>query len=418
MYMQLMSYAEHRKAVIKNGINAPRESGSSVYVFGNNADEYCIFNEVPSFSQLRVLLYVALIVAELTGAVAIPLLVATVYKKLQKKKGKKVSNALYFIYAAIITIGILLLAIFSFDCIAIHLVLTSNSFPETHTAFLALAVFLVIFPVIDLIAVICAVRKLCKPLRCQSPCGLANNHERRQLLSAQPEDEHSDTSGQNVSETASPTENEEPDNVRPNCTACIILFFSMMCVTLFTQLVLFNSVYLFMAIIAAPVETGSFLLLYAASLFCFVSFLAVVLKVLHQAGPHRTNLKWIGYCLSCVVLLAMLGAGVIVFIVFTYLYSKLNEEYRNDGGVMTFIGALLPSLAAAGVGGILMVVSRYVNEEKSNVGGIWRYVYNKGTETTEDNSPTGDEGDNHNIILDDGEPSIQSQNVTVEVSSP
>ena len=92
-----MSYAEHRKAVIDDGIDAPHESGSSVHVFGSDTHDYCIFNEVPNFSNLRLLLYVALVVAELTGAFATPLLVATIHKKLQEKKSENVSNALYFI---------------------------------------------------------------------------------------------------------------------------------------------------------------------------------------------------------------------------------------------------------------------------------------------------------------------------------
>ena len=105
----------------------------------------------------------------------------------------------------------------------------------------------------------------------------------------------------------------------------------------------------------------------------------------------------------------MLGAGVIVFVSFAYIYSKLNQEYRNDRGIMTFIGAVLPSLAAAGVGGILMVVSCYVNKEKTNVDGIMHYK-NEGTKIVKDTPQPDGEREDHS--LDNEEPSIQHQNVT------
>ena len=127
------------------------------------------------------------------------------------------------------------------------------------------------------------------------------------------------------------------------------LVLSVILFTMFIQLILINLVYLFLAIVAAPVETGSFLLIYISSLFCLLSFSTMTLKALHKTEPWY-EFKWFGCCVVSTLLLLALGCGVGVCVAFIYVYSVLTQEYQNDNGIMALISALLPSIAVSSVG--------------------------------------------------------------------
>ena len=134
-------------------------------------------------------------------------------------------------------------------------------------------------------------------------------------------------------------------------TACryICHFASILTVTLFIQFSLFNIVYVLLAAIAAPVEVGSLLLYYLTSILCFIAFLAIVLKVLIRSIQECLPSRLCGFTLLLILLSVILLAGIVVFGVFLYYYTILNQEYRNSRGILPFLGSLLPSLIAASV---------------------------------------------------------------------
>ncbi len=187
-------------------------------------------------------------------------------------------------------------------------------------------------------------------------------------------------------------------NTELNCIRLkyIIHLVAIVAVTWFTQLALFNCIYVFIGAIAAPVETGSLLLLYITSLFALISFFAVILKVFYKtlpaddgaeeaqpenaiarevaqrndgdieareaqpdnAGEARaaqpnngevriTYARGLFRLVPFVVLVCVLAAGIGVFVTFMYVYITLNQEYRNNRGILAFLGALLPSLLAS-----------------------------------------------------------------------
>ena len=155
-------------------------------------------------------------------------------------------------------------------------------------------------------------------------------------------------------------------------------FFSIWIVTLLTQLALFNLIFLTLAFAAAPVETGSLSLLCAASLFCLITFLAVILKIFFKflEKPLKDDPKnrmhrqccikicpyLYGFFLFGIVFIS-LAAGVIAFVVFISLYTIKVQEYRNSCGVLVSLGALLPSVLAVGTGIFLQKLFRcLVNE--------------------------------------------------------
>ncbi len=108
---------------------------------------------------------------------------------------------------------------------------------------------------------------------------------------------------------------------------------SITVIALFAQLALFNSVFIYFAVIAAPVESGSLFLLYLSSLFALISVLATGLKMVHKVE------SLIGFSFALFTLIFLLigvAGGVGVFVSFVYKYTALIQEYRNSRGVIAF----------------------------------------------------------------------------------
>ncbi len=156
-----------------------------------------------------------------------------------------------------------------------------------------------------------------------------------------------------------PGDEQNRRNMRIHYIVIVVLTFS-------TQLVLFNSAFVLIGVVAAPVETGSLLMLYIASLFSLISFIALIFKVFHhiamkekeqteasralerergdsQLRSPKVILKR-SYIAGLILLVFILAAGIGVTVSFIYIYTVLNQEYRNNRGIM---GALLPPVLAS-----------------------------------------------------------------------
>ena len=81
--------------------------------------------------------------------------------------------------------------------------------------------------------------------------------------------------------------------LKNGCHICLITF-----IILFAQLALFNSVFISFAVIAAPIESGSLLLLYLSSLFALISVLATGLKMVHKVE------SLIGFSIASLLMIA------------------------------------------------------------------------------------------------------------------
>ncbi len=55
-----------------------------------------------------------------------------------------------------------------------------------------------------------------------------------------------------------------------------------------------------------------------------------------------------------VFLVCVLAAGIGVFVTFMYVYITLNQEYRNNRGILAFLGALLHALSPCVNVGVLL----------------------------------------------------------------
>ncbi len=189
--------------------------------------------------------------------------------------------------------------------------------------------------------------------------------------------------------------NAQETNTRWSNLKYWIQYVITIAVTYFTQLSLLNFIFVLIGAVAAPVETGSLLLLYIASLFSLISFFALILKVFHnwvmkdkeqidKENNHRCSERQDGdpepqivtisktkhfFRFVCFLILVFtLAAGIGVTVSFIYIYTVLNQEYRNNRGIITFLGALLPSLLASTSGffwtGVLPCIGKNDDQEK------------------------------------------------------
>ena len=338
IFTQLQSYALHRNSVLDRGFDASSESGYSVFLFNaNNPSDFCILDEVLKFSRMRILLNSSFVTLEAASVIAIPLLMASIYKEFKKKmtRGSKWPNMRYFVWASILVIFVLNVAPFVFNILAIYNALSKpTSFKDIHVAFIIFAFALVVIPLLDF-AVVFGVMYRYNFIENK---GHEGSWSKVNCLCTDCHGEYE--------EIPNAENNQNGNRANKMWTACnyIFHFVSILAVTLFIQFSLFN---VSMAAIAAPVEVGSLLLYYLTSILCFIGFLAIILKVLTRSIQECLPSRFCSFTLLLILLSIILLAGIILFGVFLYYYTILNQEYRNSRGILSFLGSLLPSLIAA-----------------------------------------------------------------------
>ena len=337
-----------------------------MYVFNSsNPSDYCIFDEVPNFLRLRTLLCIAFGLLEISSVFSIPLLLASMYERFKRKMTEQ--NLRYFVWATLVLIVPIILLLIFCNILALINGLTTppTHYSDIYTAFILMAIGMGIFLAADIGTAIVVVFRF-------------NSIE---------------NSWHNINCFGF----RDCKNTGLICGKIFLHGFAIFAVTLFTQLALFNSIYMFIGAIAAPVETGSLLLLYVTSLFALISFFAVILKVFHKTLPpargptdriatpknaqtkaqnnptptfssleeqqpengmddqpkivqKNNNITWcvcLCYFFLLIALVCVLAAGIGVFVSFMYIYITLNQEYRNNRGILTFLAALIPSLFAS-----------------------------------------------------------------------
>ena len=360
----------HCNSVITKGIDSTIESGYSVYVFNsNNPSDYCVFDEVLNFLCLRKLLCIAFGLLEISSVFFIPLLLVSIYDDFKEKMKNREKNLRYFVWATLVLIVLIIPLLITCNIFALinGFKTRSTHYNDIYAALSTMAFAMGFFPLIcdtlTAILVVCRFKKIensCRNINCFG----FRNYTNTCLIC-----------GKNFL----------------HCLICgkiLLHFFAIVAVTWFTQLALFNAMYIFIGVIAAPVETGSLLLLYITSLFALISFFAVILKIFHKTLPARaptdpiatpTNAQTndptptfssleeqqpvngiddqptivqknnnitgcVCYFILLIALVCVLAAGIGVFVSFMYIYIAMNQEYRNNRGILTFLGALLPSL--------------------------------------------------------------------------
>ena len=388
--MQLLSYAIHYTSEQKGHFDATSESGYSVFLYNpGNPNSSCVLNNLLHNSDLEIALYISLAMLEIASVFIVPLLMVNMYKRFKKKmEDTKTSRMPFLVWAFILIASLLVVIMYISDGYAV-LVLFQYSQYLTDCLIASLS----IFPIVDVVATFLVILYRFNFLvqgrsdffiNCNQICcvGCRNysyhhviNHERDGNAADDEENQRQSCRLNHL--------NRYPFHYRCLTVVKVLFhFFSIWIVTLFTQLALFNSIFLTLAVVAAPVETGSLSLLCVASLFCLITFFAIILKIFFKLfekplkdDPENRRQKQYyikiilchylyGFFLFGVVFIS-LAAGIIAFVVFVILYSIKVQEYRNSHGVLVFLGALLPSVLAVSTGIFLQKIFRCLeNKEK------------------------------------------------------
>ncbi len=337
-----------------NGFDSSTESGYSVYVFDIDIDpgDYCIFDEVGNFRNLRILLWVSFLALEASVTFATPLIMLSLYRALQDKmKDDDESRLRYYVWAVIVVISLLIVPICACNGLAVS---RGSYFMDVKVEIYCIYGFFALF-IVDCGWALLVMLRFARIEKKQDKAFCLDCYYINCLCKYKDyyylEDKDEDKTRDHY--------NTKLTKGRFNSTIakCVLKngchFHSIIVITFFAQLVLFNSVFISFAVIAAPVESGSLLLLYLSSLFALISVLATGLKMVHKVDSI------IGFRLALVTLVFLLigvAGGVGVFVTFVYKYTLLIQEYRNSRGVIAFLGPIAPSVLATTVGGIFIKI--------------------------------------------------------------
>ena len=378
-HLQLLSYAKHRNIEKTNGFDSSTESGYSVYVFGSDLSDYCIFDEVGPFRNLRILLWASFGALEIAVTFAAPLIMISVYHDFKRKMNDDKSRLRYYVWAMIVVMTLLIGPIYACNSLAIS---SGSYFVDVRVETYCLIGFLVALPILDVVWAVIAIavfkffekaalneKAIC--LDCYYVNCLCRhtdyyfidseeNGTRTQLNNNElNEDQRNDHSDDDESEVRTRQHlNTRLKKYERKLMIKLVLkngfhLASIAFITLFAQLTLFNSVFISFAVIAAPVESGSLLFLYLSSLFALISVLATGLKIAHKFQTSKQ------ICIALILLFFLMvgvAGGVGVFVSFVYKYTLLIQEYRNSRGVIAFLGPIVPSVLATSVGGIFTTI--------------------------------------------------------------
>ena len=370
-HLQLLSYAKHRNAVTENGFDSSIESGYSVYVFGTGIGDYCIFDEVGPFTNLIILLWASFGALEISVTFAVPLIMISLYREFRKKMNDDESRLTYYVWAVIVVISLLIGPMYACNVWAI---ITSHGSHLTVEMYCLIG-FLCALPFMDCIGALIAMfafKRFEKESAATSDRAARNNKDffldwyYVNCLCRYKDYSHIYQGNANdISEDEIRVRTRMHLNQQLNTRECTLRIVknlvlkngchiaSITVIALFAQLALFNSVFISFAVIAAPVESGSLLLLYLSSLFALISVLATGLKIVHKMDTL------VGFSLALftlIFLLIFVAGGVGVFVTFVYKYTALIQEYRNSRGVIAFLGPIAPSVFVSVVGGILIKI--------------------------------------------------------------
>ena len=164
-----------------------------------------------------------------------------------------------------------------------------------------------------------------------------------------------------------------------NCKRHAMIWIGSTFFAFFLQLSSFHIFYMALAAVASPVETVSHIIFYLASFFCLVAIVAFILKFTDKSGcdelcrsfdrtiiltmlmdirmiptnckqPCKKFLSNIVKFFPVVLSIFILSTSFVLFGLFYFLFSVMIENYRNNGGILAFVGVLVPSTLTALIG--------------------------------------------------------------------
>ena len=338
-----------------------KERGYSAYIFAKDVpSDYCVIDQENLYKIQRLYMNVGgllLIIAIMIGA---PMILVAVYDnlrmKLERDEAKESTNVLSFFWSFVLVSALADMIILVLDVLTITYNIklypshpNGQGFHDIYIYFILFFVLLFVMIVGDSISMSFALRYI-KPSK-DFPAPKLLEFIKKLLsiicVICQKQENHGTPQQEQSSHERTPLIEHKKDLCRwcQQCydRICLTLLGSIV-VTLFFQLICFHSLYIVLGVMSTPIETLSITAFYIAYFFCFVAFLAIILKSSNKSEFYE-SFKWINLLKFIFLLVAAIFfvTSAVFFILYFHHYVIMVQNYSNDGGFTAIIGSILPS---------------------------------------------------------------------------
>ena len=319
-YIQLKSYTIKRKVSVDEGIEE-RYQGYSSY-FNPTVSDFTVIGYNADYKGNQLLLIFSLIALVIFVTLGTPLLIRANYKAVYTYAKEKDSNYIFVLWAIAVVGTIVVIMILTVDIYVLFVQKLSDGVPSVWQYYVAMS-FIILFFIFDFILALSVTKKsdfplpdVLKPLFCQTT-GCCN--------------------GTRVPQT-------------------LAIWFTIMA----AQIITFHAAFIFLALIASPVQTISTNLLYIAALFCGVSLVTLFFASFQKKSVVSQNkFRYFFEHVLYITLFLCVLAFVILYTV-CFLRVTVYVGDTESGGLPGLFVSLAPS-ALLGVLGFLIkrVLEKY-----------------------------------------------------------
>ena len=315
-FIQLKSYTIRRKTSINEGIEEQYQGYSSY--FNPSVSDFIVIGYNADYNGNALLLIFSLVALAIFVTIGTPLLIRAHYKALYIHAKEKDSNYIFALWAVTVVAAIVVIVIVTIDIYVLFIQRLSDGVPSVWQYYVGMS-FIVLFFILDLILAMSVKKKSDFPLPYILKLMFCQNN--------------GCCSGTNVPQT-------------------LAIWFTIMA----TQILTFHVAFIFLALIANPVQTISTNLLYIAALFCTVS-LVTLFFVSFQTKSVEGQSKF-QYIIQHVLYIILFLCVLAFLILFTTCFLRVTV-YVGDtesGGLPGLFASLAPSIFLGALGFLIKKV--------------------------------------------------------------
>ena len=329
--MQLKTYALKRESVIRDGLDTDA-SGLQGYVSFFNDSDFRVIGSNTNYTTNLFLLIFGLIALATFITIATPLLINAQYETLYNLASEEHTNAVFVIWATAIICFMTTIGILAVDVYFLYIErLMMPNVPARWIYYLAITLT-VVFLLFDLLLVLGIKKKKDFPMPHVLIIVFCQSYIRNTILAQT---------------------------------------LAMWSAIVFMQLASFHLTFIFLAFVAATVQTGSTLLLFITGLLSAISLTTLFLAAFQKRKALvETQRKYLVRSYLLKVLYLILFICILMFTIFFSTCFIRITIYVGDiqsGGIPSLIATLAPSALLAGMGFLgKRVLEKYVPRDDKN----------------------------------------------------
>ena len=309
--MQLQSYTINRKVSVNEGIEE-RYQGYSSY-FNLTVSDFTVIGYNADYKGNQLLLIFSLIALAIFVTIGTPLLIRANYKTVYTYAKEKDTNYIFVLWAIAVVGAVVVITLVAVDISILFIQRLSDGVPSVWQYYVGLG-FIILFLIFDFILALSVTKTSDFPV----PDVL-------RLLCFQT---HHCCNGKTI------------------LPQTLAIWFTIMA----AQLITFHAAFIFLALIASPVQTISTNLLYIAALFCSVSFITLFFASFRRKTiKDRNKLYYYFRHILYFVLFFCMLAFIILFAT-CFLRVTIYVGDVASGGLPSLFASLAPSAFLGALG--------------------------------------------------------------------